>query len=435
MIISGWANNSIIRSEIFYPKNEHEIIEIVKSLKNESIITRGLGRSYGDISLNKNTLSLEKCEKHFKLDKDLGILSCSANISIVEILEKIVNNGWLLNISPGSKFVTIGGAIANDVHGKNHHIDGSFSDYIEKIKIVTPDGVIRECSDTINQELFRATCGGAGLTGVITSVNLKLLKIKSKNIDVQIFKTKNIKETLKKFEELKKNKYLVAWLDTVNIGSYIKSVIFAAEHSVDNDLDFKIKKGFKIPNFLGKFLINNFFMSIFNKIYYFLHRDSIKIKKDLDSFFYPLDQVCNLNELYGKKGFTQIQVLIKSKDKDKYEKILNQILNFFKEKKIYSFLTTLKEYGEGNNNYLSFPEKGLCIALDIPLQKNFLKIYKEFEKNISNYNVKIYLAKDSFMSEIFFKNSYDKIMVFNEFKKKIDPNSKFKSVQSERLGL
>ena len=328
MIISGWANNSIIRSEIFYPKNEHEIIEIVKSLKNESIITRGLGRSYGDISLNKNTLSLEKCEKHFKLDHNLGILSCSANISIVEILEKIVNNGWLLNISPGSKFVTIGGAIANDVHGKNHHRDGSFSDYIEKIKIVTPDGVIRECSGTINQELFRATCGGAGLTGVITSVNLKLLKIKSKNIDVQIFKTKNIKETLKKFEELKKSKYLVAWLDTVNIGSYIKSVIFAAEHSVDNNLDFKIKKGFKIPNFLGKFLINNFFMSIFNKIYYFLHRDSIKIKKDLDSFFYPLDQVCNLNELYGKKGFTQIQVLIKFKDKDKYEKILNQILNF-----------------------------------------------------------------------------------------------------------
>ena len=435
MIISGWANNSIIRSEIFYPKNEHEIIEIVKSLKNESIITRGLGRSYGDISLNKNTLSLEKCEKHFKLDKNLGILSCSANISIVEILEKIVNNGWLLNISPGSKFVTIGGAIANDVHGKNHHRDGSFSDYIEKIKIVTPDGVIRECSGTINQELFRATCGGAGLTGVITSVNLKLLKIKSKNIDVQIFKTKNIKETLKKFEELKKSKYLVAWLDTVNIGSYIKSVIFAAEHSVDNNLDFKIKKGFKIPNFLGKILINNFFMSIFNKIYYFLHRDSIKIKKDLDSFFYPLDQVCNLNELYGKKGFTQIQVLIKFKDKDKYEKILNQILNFFKEKKIYSLLTTLKEYGEGNNNYLSFPEKGLCIALDIPLQKDFLKIYREFEKNISNYNVKIYLAKDSFMSEIFFKNSYDKIMVFNEFKKKIDPNSKFKSVQSERLGL
>ena len=142
-----------------------------------------------------------------------------------------------------------------------------------------------------------------------------------------------------------------------------------------------------------------------------------------------------MNELYGKNGFTQIQVLIKDKEKEKYEEILDEIIKFFKNKKIYSFLTTLKEYGVGNNNYLSFPEKGLCIALDLPLSNNFFEIYKEFEKNISRYNVKIYLAKDSFMSKNFFKNSYDKVDSFNEIKKKIDPNSKFESIQSQRLGL
>ena len=418
MIISGWANNSIIRSEIFYPKNEYEIVKIVKTLKNGNIITRGLGRSYGDISLNKNVLSLEKYEKYFNLNEDRGTLECSANISINEILEKIVNKGWLLNISPGSKFVTIGGAIANDVHGKNHHRDGSFSDYVEKIVIITSDGTSRECSSIKNQELFRATCGGAGLTGVITRVSIKLLKIKSKNLDVKIFKTKNINQTLKKFKELEKNKYLVAWMDTINSKNYGKAVIFSAEHSEDNDLNFKLKRSFKIPNILGKFLMNKYFMSFFNRFYYLMHKDNSNIKKDLDNFFYPLDKVFNLNKLYGKKGFTQIQVLIKDKDKDKYEEILIKILKFFKEKEIYSFLTTLKEYGEGNNNYLSFPEKGVCIALDIPLSNNFFEIYKELEKNISNYNLKIYLAKDSFMSKSFFTNSYDKIILFNDFKKK-----------------
>ena len=435
MNIAGWGNNNIIQSEIFYPKNEEEIVKFVKALKNESIITRGLGRSYGDISLNKKTLSLEKYEKYFDFNKDCGILKCSTNISIAEVLEKIVNKGWTLNISPGSKFVTIGGAIANDVHGKNHHRDGSFSDYIEKIKIIIPDGTIRECSNTINKELFRATCGGAGLTGVITSVSLKLFKIKSKNINVQVFKTKSITETLIKFKELNKSKYLVAWLDLINSKNYGKSIIFSAEHSEDNDFNFKLKKSFKIPNIFGKFLMNNFFMAFFNQFYYFIHKNKSKVKKDLDSFFYPLDKVYNLNELYGKNGFTQIQVLIKDKEKEKYEEILDEIIKFFKNKKIYSFLTTLKEYGVGNNNYLSFPEKGLCIALDLPLSNNFFEIYKEFEKNISRYNVKIYLAKDSFMSKNFFKNSYDKVDSFNEIKKKIDPNSKFESIQSQRLGL
>ena len=435
MIISGWANNSIIKSEIYYPKNDHQIIKIVKTLKNKNIITRGLGRSYGDMSLNKNVISLEKYVKYFNLNEKDGILECTANISIGDILKKIVNKGWLLNISPGSKFVTMGGAIANDVHGKNHHKDGSFSDYVENIKIITSDGLIRECSNKVDQELFRATCGGAGLTGVIISVKLKLLKIESKNIDVKIFKTKNTNETLKKFKELRNNKYVVAWLDTLNKKNYGKAVIFTAEHSKDKNLNYQPKRSFLIPKFFGQYLMNNYFMSIFNRFYYFMHKNNSGIKKDLDSFFYPLDTVSNLNKLYGKKGFTQIQILIKDIEKNRYEEILNKIFNFFNNKKIYSFLTTLKEYGEGNKNYLSFPEKGICVALDIPLSDNFSEIYNEFEKIILNYNLKIYLAKDTFMSKSFFQDSYDKNILFNEYKKKIDPNFKFQSIQSKRLGL
>ena len=433
MIIAGWGNNNIIRSDIFYPKNQQEIIEILKKLKKEGIITRGLGRSYGDVSLYKNTLSLEKYEKNLELNEKLGILNCSANLSLIEILKKIVKKGWFLNVSPGTKYITIGGAIANDVHGKNHHNDGSFSDYIEEIKIITPDGVIRNCSRTSGYDLFKATCGGVGLTGVIISAKFKLLKVKSKNLDVKVFKTKNINETLKKFKELNKSKYLVAWVDTVNKNDFGKSVILSGDHSDDNDLDLKLKKGFKLPSFIGSLFMNIFFISIFNKLYFFKHQNDLETKQDLDSFFYPLDRVLNWNKFYGKKGFTQIQILIK--DENKYVEILNKIFYFFKKKNTFSYLTTLKEYGNGNNNYLSFAEKGLSVTLDIPIKNNFYKIYEEFEKLLINENIKIYLAKDSFMSKTFFYASYDKIKLFTNLKKKIDPMRKFKSIQSQRLGL
>ena len=433
MIIAGWGNNNIIRSDFFYPKNEQEIIEILEKLNNEGIITRGLGRSYGDMSLYKNILSLERYKKIFELDEKTGILRCSSNLSIVEIIEKIVNKGWFLNVTPGSKYVTIGGAIANDVHGKNHHKDGSFSDYVEEIKIITPDGKINICSNKSEYDLFKATCGGAGLTGVIVSAKLKLLKIKSKNLDVTIFKTKSIDETLKKFRELNENKYLVAWLDTINKKNFGKAVIFSGDHSEDNDLNLKLKKSFNLPSFIGNLFMNNFFMSIFNKLYFLKHQNNFKVKQDIDTFFYPLDRVLNWNKFYGKKGFTQIQILIK--DEDKYKEILFKIFDFFTEKNIYSYLTTLKEYGQGNNNYLSFAEKGLSVTLDIPLKNGFLIIYEEFENILLNQNVKIYLAKDSFMSKAFFHKSYNKINEFINFKKKIDPSSKFKSIQSQRLGL
>ena len=212
-----------------------------------------------------------------------------------------------------------------------------------------------------------------------------------------------------------------------------RSVVFSGEHSDDNNLDFKIKKSFRLPSIFGKLIMNSFFISIFNRFYYLFHKNDSSQKQDIDNFFYPLDKLSNWNEFYGKRGFTQLQILIK--DENKYEEILYQILNFFISKKIYSYLSTLKEYGKGNDNYLSFAENGLSITLDIPIKENFFEIYQEFERIISSQNVKIYLAKDSFMSKNFFKNSYHKISLFKEIKKKIDPESKLQSIQSRRLGL
>ena len=433
MYISGWGNNLVVKSNTIYPKNINEIIGIIRDYKSKGILVRGMGRSYGDVALNENIISLKYYKKILKLDEKNGCLECSSNVTISEINDLIISKGWFLNVTPGSKFVSVGGAIANDVHGKNHHRDGSFSDYLEEFDIIKDNGEVVSCSNKTNSELFHATCGGLGLTGIIINVKIKLLKINSKNIDIKIVKTNNFEQTIQKFKDLKDYKYLVAWTDTLSKKNNGRSIIFCGEHSNDGDLNYKKQKSFKIPSLLGFFLLNLICIRLFNLFYYLFHKDNQKMKKDINNFFYPLDTINNWNKLYGKDGFTQVQLLIK-KNKDNKD-LLAEIINYFRKKGFYSYLTTLKEYGEGNKNLLSFGEKGLSITLDIALGNNFSDVYKEFEKKFSNEYIKIYLAKDSFMSKNFFKKSYSNFNNFNELQKKVNPNSTFKSKLSKRLGL
>ena len=433
MYISGWGNNLVINSKIIYPKNINEIIRIIKDYKSKGILVRGMGRSYGDVALNENIISLKYYKKTLELNEKDGLLRCSSNITISEINDLIISKGWFLNITPGSKFVSVGGAIANDVHGKNHHRDGSFSDYLEEFDIIKENGETLTCSNKTNSELFHATCGGLGLTGIITNVKIKLLRIKSKNIDVKIVKTNNFEQTIEKLNELKDYKYLVAWTDTLSKKNNGRSIIFCGEHSNDGDLNYKKQKNFKIPRLFGLLFMNLTCLKIFNIFYYLFHKNNQKLKKDINNFFYPLDTVSNWNKLYGKYGFTQIQLLIRRNKNNK--DLLFEIINYFSKKGFYSYLTTLKEYGEGNKNFLSFGEKGLSITLDIPLNNNFSKVYEEFEKKFSNENIKVYLAKDSFMSQNFFKKTYSKLNNFVELQKRFNSNSTFKSKLSQRLGL
>ena len=191
--LSGWGNNINIDTNIYLPKNNIDIFNFYKKNKILSQIVRGLGRSYGDSSLAQNIISLKNYQKQINFDKILGTIECSSNYSLNEILKIIIVEGWFFNVTPGSKFVTIGGAIASDVHGKNHHMDGSFSDYVVSLKVITGEGILYECNKEKNSKLFYATCGGMGLTGIIVSAKIKLLKIKSNFINTQIVKTKKFK--------------------------------------------------------------------------------------------------------------------------------------------------------------------------------------------------------------------------------------------------
>ncbi len=433
MKITGWGNNFNLRSNVLYPQNNSEIIEILRDKKIEKIICRGLGRSYGDNNLSSNIISLKDYTKKFKIYKKKKILNCTANISFRDVKEDLIKNGFFFNVTPGSQNVTIAGAIANDVHGKNHHKDGTFTKYVKEITLITPSGKIITCSQKKNVKLFRATCGGAGLTGIIISAKIHLIRIYSKNIDVSIIPTNNLKQTITELRKLNKNKYLIAWMDTINKKNFGRSIVISGEHSKDNNLNFKNKSSFYFPSFIGKLFLNDFFLKIFNKFYFYFSKRKLFFKQDIDNFFYPLDKIINWNKFYGKKGFVQIQMIIS--DKKNLFRILNKIFLFLNNHKIYSYLTTLKEFGKANKNYLSFPQNGLTITLDIPVTDKLTLIYPNFEKILIKYGVKVYLAKDSLMSKTLFKKTYKQLNNFIKIKKKIDKNKKFSSLQSERLGI
>ena len=433
MKISGWGNNLSIRSNVLYPKNNSEIIKILKSKIINKILCRGLGRSYGDNNLSKNVISLQNYPKKYKINKKKGILECTVNISFRDINEYLIRNGFFFNVTPGSQNVTIGGAIANDVHGKNHHKDGTFTKYLKELTLITPNGKIVNCSDKKNIELFRATCGGAGLTGIILSAKIYLIKINSKNIDVSITATQNLKHTILELKKFKNKKYLIAWMDTINQKNFGRSIIISGEHSKDNNLNFKKKILFYFPAFIGKFFVNDLFIKLFNKIYFYYFEKKFSFKQDIESFFYPLDKIINWNKFYGKKGFTQIQIIIPEQKKLFY--VTKKIFSFLNNNKIYSYLTTLKEFGKSNKNFLSFPQKGLTITLDIPVSEKLNTIYPNFEKILIKYGVKVYLAKDSYMSKILFKKTYRQLNNFVKIRKKFDKDKKFLSLQSERLGI
>ena len=271
------------------------------------------------------------------------------------------------------------------------------------------------------------------MTGVILSAKIRLLKIFSKNLDIHIHQSNNIEKTLELFNKLSKNKYVVAWVDTLNSSSFGRSIIFSANHSNDKDLELRINKQIKIPSILVKPFMNKFFLSIFNKIYFFINKKKKILKQNIDNFFYPLDKIKNWNSFYGKNGFIQIQILIL--EKEKYLNVLNKIFSHLSNNNIFSYLTTLKEFGNGNDNFLSFPEKGLSLTLDIPNNDKLPEIYNDLEKLIFQDKIKIYLAKDSFMSKDFFKKNYKKINMFELQKNKIDPQKKMRSLLSERLEI
>lgn len=422
-------------------KSASTFSDLPKLISEDSeLIARGLGRCYGDSALSKSVISMLKLNRILDFNQDSGIVTCESGISLEELLNVYVPKGWFLPVVPGTKFVTLGGAVASDIHGKNHHVEGSISNHVVSILLMLSDGSQVECSKGTNSDLFWATCGGMGLTGFILKVKLKLKKIETAYIKQETFRCSNLEEVMQAFESSQGFTYSVAWIDCIAKGKDMgRSVMIRGEHAKSseilgglNPLSIPEKNKINIPFDFPNFVLNPLSVKAFNFIYYNLAPNNIKKKVvDYDSFFFPLDKIHNWNRIYGKRGFTQYQFVL---PKMSSKKGLQEILTKISQSNQASFLAVLKLFGK-QDNLISFPLEGYTLALDFPITGKLFSFLDELDKVVNKYEGRIYLAKDVRISKEAFSHGYKGIERFKEIKHKSDSLNKFQSLQSKRIGI
>lgn len=392
--------------------------------QNKPFLSYGMGRSYGDSCLLDDGTVLETrfLNRFSRFDDSSGMLTADAGVSFSEILELVVPRGWFLPVTPGTKYVTLGGAIANDIHGKNHHVDGTFGCYVESLKLLRSSGEIIQCSNQENSELFAATIGGLGLTGTILEASFRLKKVESSFIFSQTKQFANIDEFLEINRESEKNfPYTVAWIDCLSKGKDLgRGVYHRGRHASKNEsVGLKPKSNRKpilsVPFYFPDFVLNNLTVRAFNEVYF--RKATAEWKSeiiDYEPFFYPLDAVGNWNRIYGKRGFFQHQFVIPFEESDSS---LRKIMQIVAESGLGSFLSVLKTFGEIKSpGMLSFPLPGYTLTLDfanIGVRANDLM--DKLDRIVSDCGGRVYPAKDARMSAMMFKACYPNWEKFKQY--------------------
>jgi decaprenylphospho-beta-D-ribofuranose 2-oxidase len=398
------------------------------------LIATGLARSYGDSAMANRVLNTQSLDNFIAFDADTGELICESGVSLDAILRTFVPRGWFLPVTPGSRFVTVGGAIASDVHGKNHHGAGTFGQHIQCLTLLLGNGEIVSASPTENADLFAATCGGMGLTGLILKVTLTLKRISSSNILQTTLKVQNLQAALDAFEQHSASTYSVAWIDCLAKGENLgRSLLMLGEHASDEKLHVQTKSPFTVPLDFPAALLNRASVQAFNSLYY--NRICQHVRKQrvpFESYFYPLDTIGQWNRLYGKPGFVQYQFVL---PQAAGVSGLREVLAVIAASGRGSFLSVLKVFGAANANYLSFPQAGYTLALDFKVEPAVFELLNRLDAIVMHHGGRLYLAKDARMSESTFKASYSNWQVFEEVRAKWHAHGNFASSQSRRLGL
>ncbi|MCB1196807.1 MAG: FAD-binding oxidoreductase [Deltaproteobacteria bacterium] len=429
--VTGWGLYPSIKAIQYSPTSSDEVIDCIKSQKK--LISRGFGRSYGDSALFSTVLNSKHRDFILDFDTKEHLIKVCAGISIAELLPILVSKGYFLPVVPGTKYITIGGAVACDIHGKNHHSEGTFTKHVKSLTLVDSDGKKITCSRDQNSQLFYATCGGMGLTGYIDEVVFDLKQIKSSKISMSSHKAKNLSELYDLFERYKQSTYSVAWIDCLAKGKKMgRGVFMEGEHNkLSNDLSYHPKKKLIHMPMMPTWFLNTLFVKMFNFFYFHKQFPKIVYKEiDIDPFFFPLDAVSRWNRMYGKKGFTQYQCVLPDPSREGMEIILKTI----SESSMGSFLAVLKRFGPANKNFLSFPIEGYTLALDFKLSDKVFALLKKLDEITLQYNGRVYLTKDVRLSKEDFEKMYlDGLKNFRRMRSTY--GRKFHSIQSERLGL
>lgn len=474
--LTGWGRSSHEACQLYRPESWTQA-RAALHVTESTCIARGLGRAYGDAALNRDQAVIEctKLNRFLKFDDTTGVLECEAGTSLAEIIATFLPRGWALPTTPGTKFVTIGGAIAADVHGKNHHHGGSFGEYVNRLQLLTADGQIRDLCRTSGeagqvarlsvfnpdgaapsrdgaslnnagangtQSLFTATLGGMGLTGVILSAEVRLKRVESGYVDCVYRRTRDLDETLDVFGREDGNfEHSVAWIDCLASGRSLgRSVVMLANDCPVSNLPPSLRDTpFKQPNKrlksvpieLPNFVLNPLSVRAFNECYYWAHGNR-SCQVDYNTFFYPLDGVQHWNRIYGRRGFAQYQALFPPETS---RRGLIELLQEITRSKLGSFLAVLKSSGPAGAGPLSFLHPGHTLALDFPLSARMSELFHKLDEIVLKYGGRLYLAKDSQTSSDALHAMYPRLSELQKLKAQIDPAGRFASSQARRLGL
>lgn len=402
-----------------------------------SVLPYGVGRSYGDCCLNDGgtVLVTRRLDRFISFDKSRGVLRCESGVTLAAILKLIVPEGWFLPASPGTQFVTVGGAIANDIHGKNHHKAGTFGRYVLQFELLRSDGERLICSPQQNQELFKATISGLGLTGLILWVEFQLKKIETQWISEESIKFGSLDEFFEiSADSSHRFEYTVAWLDCLSAGSaFGRGIFMRGNHALKSECaaaDPKRGVGglLSVPFDLPNFVLNRHSIRIFNALYY--NKQLNKERRFINHyqpFFYPLDAIGHWNRIYGKRGFFQFQCVVPSEPgQPKLKALLKEIVDSGEG----SFLAVLKEFGSIESpGMMSFPRPGVTLALDFANNGDkTLALLTRLDNAVAEGGGCVYPAKDATMSGRNFKQYFPR---WQEFSRHIDP--KFSSTFWRRV--
>lgn len=377
--------------------------------KNEHVLPHGNGRSYGDscLAASDHVLHTRFLDRFLKADWRAGVIRVEAGVTLADLLAVAIPRGWFLPVTPGTQFATIGGAIANDVHGKNHHRRGTFGQHVLRFQLVRSDQDALLCSLDTHPDLFAATIGGLGLTGIISWADIKLMPIASARIDRMAVRFNSLKEFFVLTDELDaRHEYSVAWVDCSAKGAETgRGVLFVGDHAPEGSFENVPRSNIAVPLTPPVSLMNKLSLRAFNEAYWRLHSAGRTHQRtDCVAFFYPLDRIVSWNRLYGRKGFQQYQCVISpSAASDAVAALLKAIA----ESGRGSFLAVLKRCGAiASPGLLSFPMSGTSLALDFPQATDLERLFKRLDDIVRAAGGRLYPAKDAHMSAHDFQQSY-----------------------------
>ncbi|MDP3561780.1 MAG: FAD-binding oxidoreductase [Legionellaceae bacterium] len=414
----NWGNYPVVKQpQLISPSWRHENPFLLN--EGKSVLPHGNGRSYGDSALNADGVLIDtRLLNHFiHFDSNTGVIRCESGVLLADILSLVIPTGWLLPVLPGTQYVTVGGAIANDVHGKNHHQTGTFGCHVTQFELLRSDGNRLICSPHENIDLFQATIGGLGLTGLIVWAEIQLKPFPSPFLEVTTTPFKGMAEFLQLSSEAEHQaEYTVAWLDCQAKGERWATGLFMSANPSTNPGRITQRNKKTVPFYLPSFTLNTLSITAFNRLYYYLStRQSVQTKY-FEPYFFPLDNILHWNRIYGRRGFLQYQFVLPFEAEDALAHILKKIT----QSGLGSFLSVLKTFGNiPSPGLLSFPIPGVTLALDFPNKKSVFTLLNELDQTVMTAGGRVYIAKDARMSAAVFQHYYPN---YSQFAKWIDPN-------------